>query len=63
MYWLIEGVIVEFLPLGGKGRMSYCCWYKGTRCINSWATLILKDTSALQGFLNFLSGLEEFMKE
>jgi hypothetical protein len=63
MYWLIEGVIMEFLPPGSKGGMSYCCWYKRSRCINSWAALILKDSFGLQRFLNNLSGLEEFMKE
>jgi hypothetical protein len=63
MYWLVEDVIIEFLPPGGKGGMSHCCRYKGPRCINSGAALILKDSSSLQGFLNFFSGLEEFMKE
>jgi hypothetical protein len=63
MYWLIEGVIVEFLPPGSKGGMSYCCWHKGPRYINCWAALILKDSFGLQGFLNFVFGLEEFMKE
>jgi hypothetical protein len=63
MYWLIEDVIMEFLPPGSKGGMSYCCRYKGPRCMNSGAALILKDSSGLQGFLNFLSRFEEFMKE
>jgi hypothetical protein len=63
MYWLIEGVIMEFLPPGSKGGVSYCYWYKGPRWINSWVALILKDSSGLHGFLNFLSGFEEFMKE
>jgi hypothetical protein len=62
MYWLAEGVIMEFLPLGNKRRMSYWYWYKGPS-INSWAALILKDSSGLQVFLDFLSGLEEFVKE
>jgi hypothetical protein len=63
MNWLIESVITEFLPPGSKGGMNYCCWYKRLRCINSWAALILKNSSSLQGFFNFLSGFEEFMKE
>jgi hypothetical protein len=63
MYWLIEDVIMEFLPQGSKRGMSYRCRYKGPRCINSGAALILKDSSGLQAFLNFLSGFEEFMKE
>jgi hypothetical protein len=63
MYWLIEDVIMEFLPPGSKRGMSYRCWYKWPRCINSWAALILKDSSGLQVFLNFLPRFEEFMKE
>jgi hypothetical protein len=63
MYWHIEGVIMEFLPPGSKGGMSYCYWHKGHRSINSRAALILKDPFCLQEFLNILSGLEEFMKE
>jgi hypothetical protein len=63
MYWLIEDVIMEFLPPGSKRGMNYCCRYKRPMCINSGAALIFKDSSGLQGFLNFLSRLEEFMKE
>jgi hypothetical protein len=53
---------MEFLPPGNKRGMSYWCWYKGPS-INSWAALILKDSSGLHVYLDFLSGLEEFMKE
>jgi hypothetical protein len=62
MYWFIKGVVMEFLPPGNKRGMSYWCWYKGPS-INSWAALILKDSSGLQVFLDFLSGLEEFVKK
>jgi hypothetical protein len=63
MYWHIEDVIMKLLPPRSKGGMSYCYWHKRVRCINSWAALILKDPFCLQGFLNILFGLEEFMKE
>jgi hypothetical protein len=63
MYWLIESVIMEFLPPGSKGGMNYCRWYKRLRCMNSGAASILKDPSSLQGFFNFLSRFEKFMKE
>jgi hypothetical protein len=62
MYWFTEDVIMEFLPLENKRRMGYCCWYKGPS-INSWAALILKGSSGLHVFLDFLSGPEEFVKE
>jgi hypothetical protein len=62
MYCLTEDVIKEFLPPGNKRGMSYWCWYKGPS-INSWAALIFKDPSGLQVFFDFLSGLEEFVKE
>jgi hypothetical protein len=62
MYWLTEDVIMEFLPPGNKRGMSYRCWYKGPS-INSWTALIFKDSSGLQVFFDFLSGLEESVKE
>jgi hypothetical protein len=62
MYWLIEDFAMEFLPPRNKRGMSYRCWYNGPS-INSWAASILKNSSGLQVFLDFLSGLEEFVKE
>jgi hypothetical protein len=62
MYWFTEDMIMKLLPPGNKGRMSYCCWYKGPS-INGWTALIFKDPFGLQVFFDFLSGLEEFMKK
>jgi hypothetical protein len=63
MYWHIEDMIMKFLPPRSERRMSGCYWYKRPGCINSCAALVLKDPSCLHGFLDILSGLEEFMKE
>jgi hypothetical protein len=63
MNWHIEGMIMKFLPPRNKRGMSYCYWHKRPGCINSRAALILKDPFCLYGFLDILSGLEEFMKE
>jgi hypothetical protein len=63
MYWHIEDVIMEFLPPRSERGMSYCYWHKRVGRINSRAARILEDPFFLQGFLDILSGLDEFMKE
>jgi hypothetical protein len=62
VYRLTENVIMEFLPPGVKGGVSYCCRYKG-QGVNSWTAHILKDPAGLGKLFNFLSGLEEFMQK
>jgi hypothetical protein len=59
---LTEGVIMEFLPPGVKGGVSYDYGHKRTG-INSGATHILEDPAAVHTFFDFLSGLEESMQE
>jgi hypothetical protein len=61
MNWLIEDVVMEFLPPGNKERMSYGWCEKP--CLKSWAAVVFKDPSGLNVFCDFLSGFEEFMKE
>jgi hypothetical protein len=61
MNWLIEDVVMEFLPPGNKERMSYGCWCEKP-CLKSWAAVVFKDPSGLNVFCDFLSGFEEFMK-
>jgi hypothetical protein len=63
MYWHIKDVIMKFLPPGNERSMSDCYWHKKPGCINSCAALVLKNPSCLHGFLDILSGLEEFMEE
>jgi hypothetical protein len=62
VHWLTEDVIMEFLPPGDEGGMSYCygCERPG---IKSWAAFILEYPSGLYAILDFLSGFEELMKE
>jgi hypothetical protein len=58
IYRLTEDVIMEFLPPGIEGGVSYCCGNErpGPACI-------LKNSASLSKLLDFLSGLEEFMQE
>jgi hypothetical protein len=63
MYWHIKDMIMKFLPPMNKRGMSYYYWHKRPGCINSCAALVLKDPFCLNGFLDILFGLEEFMKE
>jgi hypothetical protein len=62
VHWLVEDVVMKFLPPRDEGRMSYCygCERPG---VKSWTAFILEDPSGLYAILNFLSGFEEFMKE
>jgi hypothetical protein len=62
VYRLTENVIVEFLPPGVKGRVSYCCRCKGPG-VNRWTAHILKDPAGVGKLFDFLSGLEEFMQK
>jgi hypothetical protein len=62
VYRLTENVIMEFLPPGVKGGVSYCCRCKGPG-VNSWTAHILKDPAGLGKLFDFLSGLEEFMQK
>jgi hypothetical protein len=63
MYWHIKDMIMKFLSARNKRGMSYCYWHRRSGGINSCAALVLKDPFCLYGFLDVLSGLEEFMKE
>jgi hypothetical protein len=62
VHWLIEDVVMEFLPPGDKKRVSYCCWCKDLG-IKSWAAVVFTDPSGLNVFCDFLSGFEELMKK
>jgi hypothetical protein len=62
VYRLTEDVIMEFLPPGVEGGVSYCCGYERPG-VNRRATRILKDSTSLSKFFDFLSGLEEFMQK
>jgi hypothetical protein len=59
---LTEDVIVEFLPPGVKGGMSYGCGHERT-CVHSGTTHVVEDPAALHNLFDFLSGFEEFMQE
>jgi hypothetical protein len=59
---LTEDVIVEFLPPGVKGGVSYGCGHERTG-INSRATHILKDPAAVYTFFDFLPRLKKFMQK
>jgi hypothetical protein len=60
MHRLTEDVIMEFLPPGFKGGVSYCCRYVRPG-VNRRTAHILKNSTSLSKFFDFLSGLEEFM--
>jgi hypothetical protein len=55
-------MVIEFLPPGDEGGMSYCygCEKPG---IKSLAAFILKNPSGLYAIFDFLSRFEEFMKK
>jgi hypothetical protein len=57
VYGLTENVIMEFLPLGVEGGVSYYCRCEGPG-INSWTAYILKNLAGLSEFFDFLSGFE-----
>jgi hypothetical protein len=62
VYRLIEDMIMEFLPPGVEGGMSYCCGYERPG-VNRGTAHIPKDSATLHKFFDFLSGLEEFMQK
>jgi hypothetical protein len=62
MHRLTKDVIMEFLPPGVKGGVSYCCGYERPG-VNRRIAYILKNSASLNKFLDFLSGLEEFMQK
>jgi hypothetical protein len=62
MHWLTEDVVMEFLPPGDEERVSYCCWCEKPG-VKSWAAFILKNSSGLNAFCDFLSEFEELMKK
>jgi hypothetical protein len=55
-------MVMEFLPLGVEGGVSYRCRCEGPG-VNSWTAYILKNPAGLNEFFDFLSGFEEFMQE
>jgi hypothetical protein len=55
-------MIMEFLPPGAEGGVSYGCRYKRSG-VDSGTAYILKDSASLSKFFDFLSGLEEFMQK
>jgi hypothetical protein len=62
VYTLTEDVIMEFLPPGVEGGASYCCGYERPG-VNRRSTHILKDSTSLSKFFDFLSRFEEFMQK
>jgi hypothetical protein len=62
MHRLTEDMVMEFLPPGVEGGVSYCCRCEGPG-VNRWTAYILKNPTGLNKFFDFLSGLEEFMKK
>jgi hypothetical protein len=59
---LTEDVIMEFLPPGAKGGVSYGCGHKRTG-VDSRATHILEDPTAVHALFDFLPRLKEFMQK
>jgi hypothetical protein len=62
VYRLTEDMIMEFLPLGIEGGVSYGCGHKRPGVDNRTAH-IMEDSATVHKFFDFLSGLEEFMQE
>jgi hypothetical protein len=62
MHGLTENMVMEFLPPGVEGGVSYYCGCEGPG-VNSWTAHILKNPAGLSQFFDFLSGLEEFMQK
>jgi hypothetical protein len=55
-------MVMEFLPTGVEGGVSYCCGCEGPG-VNSWTAYILKNPAGLSEFFDFLSGFEELMQK
>jgi hypothetical protein len=62
VYRLTEDMIMEFLPPGVKGGVSYGCGYKRPG-VDSGTAHITEDSATVHEFFDFLSGLEEFMQK
>jgi hypothetical protein len=62
MHRLTKDIIMEFLPPGVEGGVSYCCGYERPG-VNRRTAHILKNSASLSKFFDFLSGLEEFMQK
>jgi hypothetical protein len=62
MHRLIEDVIMEFLPPGIEGGMSYGCGHKRPG-VDSGTEHIMENPAAVHKLFDFLSGLEELMQE
>jgi hypothetical protein len=62
VYRLTEDMIMEFLPPGVEGGVSYCCGYKRPG-VDSGTTHITEDSATVHELFDFLSGLEEFMQK
>jgi hypothetical protein len=62
MHRLTENMVMEFLPPGVEGGVSYCCGCEGPG-VNRWTAHILKNPAGLSKFFDFLSRLEEFMQK
>jgi hypothetical protein len=55
-------MIMEFLPPGVEGGVSYCCRHERPG-VDSRTAHILENSTSLGKFLDFLSGLEEFVQK
>jgi hypothetical protein len=55
-------MIMEFLPPGVKGGVSYGCGHKRPG-VDSGTTHIIENPATVHKLFNFLSGLEELMQE
>jgi hypothetical protein len=62
VYRLTEDMIMEFLPPGVKGGVSYYCGYKRPG-VDSGTAHIMEASSTVHEFFDFLSRLEEFMQK
>jgi hypothetical protein len=59
---LIEDMIMELLPPGIEGGMSYGCGHKRPG-VDSGTTDIMENPAAVHKLYDFLPGLEELMQE
>jgi hypothetical protein len=62
MHRLTEDMVMEFLPPGVEGGVSYCRRCEGPG-VNRWTAYILENPAGLSKLFDFLSGLEEFMQK
>jgi hypothetical protein len=62
VYRLTEDMIMEFLPPGVEGGVSYCYGYERPG-VNRRTAYILKDPAGLGKIFDLLPGLEEFMQK